>query len=77
MLMRRLLFFALGLMFGAAVGSALALLLTPTSGNDLRKRAQRHVRRAVKEAQRAAEERRQEMERRLDALTNPKRKSDR
>jgi gas vesicle protein len=72
---RRLLFFALGILFGAAVGSALAMLLTPTSGNDLRKRAKNHVRRAMKEAQRAAEARRIEMERQLDALTTPKPKS--
>ncbi len=67
--MRRLMFFALGLLVGAAVGSTLALLLTPDSGDGLRHKAKSHVRNALSEAQIAAETRRREMEAQLAHMT--------
>ena len=67
--MRRLMFFAVGLLVGAAVGSTLALLLTPDSGNGLRHSVKSHVKNALSEAQLAAETRRREMEAQLAAMT--------
>jgi gas vesicle protein len=69
--MRRLLFFALGLLCGAAIGYALALMLTPASGDDLRTQVRKHVDHARHEAQRAAAARRKELEAQLSILTGP------
>ncbi len=67
--MRRLMFFAAGLLVGAAVGGAVALLLTPDSGNGLRHTVKSHVKNALDEAQLAAETRRREMEAQLASMT--------
>lgn len=67
--MRRLMFFAAGLLVGAAVGTTLALLLTPDSGDGLRHSVQSHVKNALSEAQLAAETRRREMEAQLAVMT--------
>lgn len=51
--MNKLLSFATGLLCGAAVGSTLALLLTPASGNHLREQIQQRIDQALTEAKRA------------------------
>ncbi len=66
--MRRVVFFAFGLLFGASLGAMLAFLLAPSSGQTLRKRAERHVRNALQEAQAAAEAKRIALEAELAAL---------
>lgn len=71
--MRRLILFALGICFGAAIGSALAFLLTPASGQDLRKRAEKHVQRALSEARAAAEVTRKSLEAELEAAQKARR----
>ncbi len=72
-MMRRLMFFALGVFFGAALGSTLAMLLTPASGDDLRKRAKNHVDRALEAGRQAADVRRREMEAQLKVMVTPRR----
>ncbi len=71
--MRRVVFFALGLLFGATLGAALAFLLAPSSGQTLRKRAERHVRHALQEAQAAAEAKRIALEAELASLSRERR----
>ena len=70
--MRRLLFFAGGGICGAVVGAAVALLLTPASGDDMRDGARGRVSDAVAEARMAARRRRQELEAQLADMTNPR-----
>jgi gas vesicle protein len=71
--MRRLVFFALGLLFGAAVGAAFTTLLTPWSGRELREQVQKRVQEAQLEGQLAAERRRAELEAQFAQMTTPKR----
>ncbi len=58
----------LGAILGGLVGSALALLLTPMSGNALRTEIQDYVRQVQSEVQSAANARRVELERELADL---------
>ncbi len=58
----------LGAILGGLVGSALALLLTPMSGNALRTEIQDYVRQVQAEVQSAANARRVELERELADL---------
>lgn len=51
--MNKLLSFAAGLLSGAAVGSTLALLLAPASGNAMREQIQQRIDQAFSEAKRA------------------------
>lgn len=60
-----------GFVLGGLVGVAVALLITPTSGDDLRGRVQGEVQRIRGEINRAAETRRAEMEQQLAALRMP------
>jgi gas vesicle protein len=53
--------FALGLFFGAVVGVALVLLLTPQSGSELRVAIQERLDAIVEEARRAGAARRAEI----------------
>ena len=69
--MRRLMFFTGGLLSGALVGAAVALFLTPESGDELRDDARGRVSDAVAEARSAARRRRQELEAQLADLTSP------
>lgn len=73
--MRRLLFFALGLLFGAAVGGVLAMLFTPASGTDMRNQLKGRVERARREAQLAANARRRELEAQFTSMTDHKPRS--
>jgi gas vesicle protein len=60
-----------GFILGGLVGVAVALLVTPASGNELRSRIQGEVDRVRGEVNRAADERRAELEQQLAALRLP------
>ena len=51
-----------GLLLGGLVGASAALLLTPQSGEKLRKQIRQHVNMVLEEGRRAAAERRAELE---------------
>ncbi len=67
--MRRLFLFFLGVMLGAAVGVALAMLLAPASGNRMREEAKEYYDQLLAEARKAAEARRQELQMELNTMT--------
>jgi gas vesicle protein len=58
----------IGAILGGLVGSALALLLAPMSGNDLRSEVNHYTRRISQEVEQAAATRRAELERELANL---------
>ena len=66
--MQKALNFALGLVLGGLVGSALALLLTPMSGDELRMEVRDYSRQVRSEVEQAANARRIELERELADL---------
>lgn len=68
--MRRLMFFAGGLLCGALIGATVVLLLTPASGEAVREDTREKVNGAVSEARLAAERRRQELEAELAQMTS-------
>lgn len=63
--MQKALNFVLGLVLGGLVGSALALLLTPMSGDELRMELREYSRQVRNEVEQAANARRIELEREL------------
>ena len=66
--MSRIANFMIGLLFGGMVGSALALLLTPVSGESLRNQMRETVIEVQEEVRQAANARRAELEKQLAAL---------
>lgn len=70
--MKRIASFFVGAMMGVLVGGTLALLLAPSSGNELRNQMQDRVERLREEIRRAAADRRDELEAQLAALRAPK-----
>lgn len=60
-----------GFVLGGLVGVAVALLVTPASGDELRNRIQSETERVRGEINRAAETKRTELERQLAALRMP------
>jgi gas vesicle protein len=60
--------FVLGLIFGALVGAAVALLLAPTSGDTLRTQIQAKVEGTASEVKLAMEEERARLQTELEAL---------
>jgi gas vesicle protein len=68
--MRRLMFFAGGLVCGALIGATIVLLLTPASGDAIRDDTRERVNDAMSEAHVASERRRQEMEAELARMTS-------
>ena len=70
--MNRFLSFFAGVLSGALVGAAVALLLAPASGEDLRIQIQERATYIQDEVKRAASERRLELEEQLSALRSPK-----
>ena len=68
-MVRRVSMFLLGLGGGLALGWLVARLLTPVSGQRLRKEAQEYYDQLLEEARAAAEARRKELEMELKTLT--------
>ena len=66
--MSRFLNFTIGALLGGIVGSALALLLTPASGDSLRSQMRETVVEVQEEVRQAALSRRAELEKQLAAL---------
>ncbi len=58
----------MGVMIGGGLGALLALLLTPSSGEELRLEMRERVNRLQSELRQAAAERREELEKQLAAL---------
>jgi gas vesicle protein len=67
--------FILGALAGALFAAAIVILLTPTSGNDLKKRIKDRIAAIRSEMTQAAEERRNQMELELEALRQPKKET--
>lgn len=66
--MQKALNMALGMVLGGLVGSALALLLTPKSGDELRMDVREYSRQVKSDVEQAANARRAELERELANL---------
>jgi len=66
--MQKALNLVLGMVLGGLVGSTLALLLTPMSGDELRMEVKDYTRRVKNEVESAATARRAELERELANL---------
>jgi len=64
--------FLAGVMSGAIVGSVAALLLAPTSGQELQSRTRERIDSLVDEARSAAETKRVQLEAQLAALKAPR-----
>ena len=69
--MRRLLMFAVGIGSGLAFGAAVALMLSPASGEAMRREARSRFDGLLRDAEEAANARRRELETELAALTKP------
>ena len=72
--MRKMFNFMMGLMIGGVVGAMAALLLAPTSGDEIRGQLQEQSIRLRDEVKAVAEARRAELERELNTLRAPDRK---
>ena len=64
-----------GFLIGGVVGAAVALLMAPASGNEIRGRMQGEAERVQLEVKRAAALRRAELEQQLSALRAPKKQT--
>lgn len=64
--------FLLGMVLGAAVGATLAILLAPSSGEELRYNIQAEIQRIKDEMRLAGETRRAELEQQLAQLRAPR-----
>ena len=60
-----------GAVMGALVGSTLALLLTPASGEEIRTKMAEQVKKVQQEVKSATEARRIELEEQLETLRQP------
>jgi len=69
--MRRVMLFMIGILCGITVGVGAALLLSPASGEAMRRDARERFDELMREAQQAAENRRTELETELADLTRP------
>lgn len=69
--MRRFFSFLIGAMVGGGLGALLALLLAPSSGEELRLEMRERVNRLQSELRQAAVQRRAELEEQLAALRSP------
>jgi gas vesicle protein len=72
--MRRLFSFFVGVITGGLVGAAIAILVAPVSGEELRFQLQERSIRLKDDVKAIAEERRAELERELEELRAPYRK---
>lgn len=62
-----------GLLTGGLVGAALAILMAPASGEELRQRMRSQAERIQADVSQAAANRRAELERQLEELRSPQR----
>lgn len=69
--MKKALNFVLGAILGGIIGSAAALLLTPSSGEELLKELESKAKNIQIEIKEAATKRRVELEKQLDDLKKP------
>jgi gas vesicle protein len=67
----RIISFMSGAVMGALVGSTLALLLTPASGEEIRTKMAEQVKKVQQEVKSATEARRIELEEQLETLRQP------
>jgi gas vesicle protein len=72
--MRKAFNFLAGMMMGGVVGATIAILLAPSSGEDIRTQLQDRATRLFDDVKAVAEARRAELERELSALRAPYRK---
>ena len=63
--------FILGAILGGMIGAALAILLTPAPGDELRSQIQARIENLRTEVQQAATNRRTELEKQLTILRSP------
>jgi len=70
--MRRILNFMAGATLGALIGASVVLLLTPTSGSDIRNQMRERALSIQNEVKQAAEQRRAELEKQLADLRAPR-----
>lgn len=70
--MRKIFAFLIGIFLGALVGSTIALLLAPGSGEQLRAQLRQRAEAVVTEVRQAAQQRRIELEQRLQELRAPR-----
>ena len=73
--MGKILNFFLGVIMGAVVGATVAILLAPSSGEEMRGQIQERSIRLKEDIKAVAEERRAELERELESLRAPAKKS--
>lgn len=70
--MRRMFGFLIGIVVGGLVGSTIALLLAPESGDELRSELRARGENFFDDVRHAADERKIELRQRLDAMRTPK-----
>lgn len=70
--MRKIFAFLIGVFLGGLVGSTIALLLAPASGEQLRAQLRQRAQSVVTEVRQAAQRRRIELEQRLQELRAPR-----
>lgn len=70
--MRKMIVFLMGVLSGSVVGAAIALLLAPASGVEIREQMTGRYRSMEEEVRSAAVARRAEMERQLQELRAPR-----
>ncbi len=73
--MGKILNFFLGVIMGAVVGATVAILLAPSSGEEMRGQIQERSIRLKEDIKAVADERRAELERELESLRAPAKKS--
>jgi len=70
--MRRMFGFLIGIAVGSLVGSTIALLMAPESGEDLRLQLRDRGQNFFSDVRHAADERKIELRHRLDAMRSPR-----
>ena len=70
--MRKAMAFTFGAIMGGVIGALVALLMAPSSGEELRSSIQQQVDNIQIEIKEAAQKKREELEQQLDELIHPK-----
>jgi gas vesicle protein len=66
--MRKTVYLIIGLLAGAAVGAATAILLAPYSGHEMQSRIRTHAQELIEEGKKAAAARRAELQAQLESF---------